>query len=242
MIPPIEARNSPNDITSVSDVIRAHDNSHDSMVGQQFRIHRPVTKEELRRLTQYPDREFGLVVHEPGEIIVTVGDARGVALHPDGHHPDYYPRIVGHSHPLGGRQEISGQDVPGIQMYRDGTDRPQTLHLLFTQRGITSYGWPRIDPSTGRPPEDTTIDAMLESWLNKNGFTTLPAKVAEAIRPNLISLPALPPKDKDEWTRRFVHESGIFISETAWDDTAGINKILNSINHGFDPTRLDALN
>src|SRR5512133_995577 len=182
--------------------------------GQRFEIDTstsPITAGDLRTLMNLP---YEVSLHEDGgKTILNRGDEYDI--------PAIYAsresRWMLHTHPFDSNNTMpSPTDVLATWWH----DHEITTHMLVTRNDILTYRAPQRDPTS---PDEPIFDirAPLARWGKDRGLNLLFGRNRDGI---------MPPEQFVAEMRQFVIDSGMLVDETAWDDQAGLERVLEIIN------------
>lgn len=185
------------------------------MPGQRFEIDKtasPITAGDLRTLMNLP---YEVALHEDrGKTILNRGDETDVQMNG----ATRETRWMLHTHPFGSENtNLSAVDV--LTTWRH--DHTNTVHMLVTERGITTYRAPQHKPNQPDVPLENILQPL--AFAGVNGDLNLLSGKAHDGRP-------ASDKELGEAARRFAEASGMLVDETSWDDQEGLKRALGIIN------------
>lgn len=183
--------------------------------GQRFEIDTttsPITAGDLRTLAHLP---YEVALHEDGgRTVLNRGDEDGATFAG----ATRESRWMLHTHPFGSENtNLSAADV--LATWRH--DHKNTVHMLVTERGITTYRAPQHEPDQPEVPLENILQPLV-LWGGKDGFNLLNGTARDGRD--------VSDRELGEATRQFAEASGMIVNEASWDDQAGLDRALEILN------------
>lgn len=185
------------------------------MPGQRFEIDKtasPITAGDLRTLLNLP---YEVALHEDGgKTVLNRGDETDVRING----ATREARWMLHTHPFGGENpNLSATDI--LATWRH--DHKKTVHLLVSEKGITTYRAPQHEPNQPDVPIENILQP-LALWGQERGVNLLTGKDGDG-------QPA-PIGPLGEETRKLAEAMGMIVDEATWEDQEGMERALGIIN------------